>query len=249
MSGKRYGSLMAIKSVGRTKRSHNIIWQFKCDCGTVCSIDGYSVRSGKTISCKKCSSERIRLASVKHGMTNSYEFSTWTDIKTRCYNKNSTSFANYGGRGIKVCDKWLESFEDFLSDMGVRPSRNHSIDRIDVDGDYTPNNCRWATAKEQANNKRSNHMITINRETKTLQEWANLYRLSPTAILLRERKGLEGKALIAPSSRGGTITFNGVTDTFSGWEKRTGIKASTISMRLSKYKWPLEKALTVGVRH
>ena len=93
------------------------------------------------------------MGKTTHGMSNLREYRTWSDIKTRCYNPKRKRYRNYGGRGIKVCDRWLESFENFYKDMGPRPSEEHSIDRIDVDGDYCPENCRWTTHRVQATNK------------------------------------------------------------------------------------------------
>ena len=245
MEGKRYGNIVAVRECGKAS-SGDLTWLFKCDCGNELVANGYNARSGKLISCKKCSAERIRLASVKHGKSETPEFSTWTDIQTRCYNKNTKAFKDYGGRGITVCSKWLESFDNFLSDMGNKPSKSHSIDRINNNGNYEPNNCRWATIETQANNKRNNRKLTINGITKNMSEWAKEYNLSSTAILLRIRRGVSGEGLIAKSKLYGSLTFNGVTDTLRGWESRTGIKQSTIATRINKYNWPIEKALTKG---
>ena len=155
MTGKTYGNLVAIKVVGKASNG-NAIWLFKCSCGDERVADGYVVRIGVTVNCLKCSREVTRKTTVTHGMSETVEFYAWTDMKTRCFNSNSTSYNNYGGRGVKVCDRWVDSFENFYSDMGGKPTPLHSIDRINVDGDYEPSNCRWATNEEQANNKRNN---------------------------------------------------------------------------------------------
>lgn len=100
------------------------------------------------------------------------EYRAWTSMRSRCFNRNHHKWKNYGGRGITICDRWLKSFESFASDMGQRPGPGYSLDRIDTNGNYEPGNCRWATAREQANNSRSNRVITWNGETLTLTEWA-----------------------------------------------------------------------------
>ena len=243
MTGKRFSSIVALNSMGKAT-SGDLKWLFACDCGNIFEANGYYARSGKIISCPSCSRERTRIASVMHGMTETVEFSTWTDIKTRCYNKNGMAYKNYGGRGIKVCDRWLSSFENFLSDMGERPSKLHSIDRINNNGNYEPSNCRWATIDTQASNKRSNNKITIDGITKNRAEWAKLSGVGQSTILLRQRRGISGNDLLQKT--GGSVTLNGITDTYDGWSKKTGIKMSTIYMRINSYKWPIEKALNKG---
>lgn len=245
MAGQRFGALTAIEVVGR-KSNGNLVWRLLCDCGTQCEIDGYDVRRGRRTSCQDCGAERLRLASVTHGMSNSCEFSTWTDIQTRCSNENAKSFADYGGRGIKVCSRWLESFDNFFADMGPRPSANHSIERDDVNGDYEPGNCRWATAQEQARNKRNNRLVTIDGVTKIAADWADEAGILRSTFLLRLKAGVSGAALLAPSKQEGCLTFNGITDTYAGWSQRTSIKTSTIAMRVTSYGWPVHKALTQG---
>lgn len=249
ISGQKFGSLTAIERCG-TCASRDIKWRFICDCGNEFEANGYYARSGKITTCPECARERTRTASVKHGLTNSPEFLTWTDIQTRCHNPNSTSYERYGGRGIKVCEKWRNSFQAFLDDMGKRPTCDHSIDRIDNDKGYEPGNCRWATRIEQANNKRNNRLVTIGGETKTIAQWAHEHNLNAATVWRRVNEGKSGEDLLAKPWRGsrkngrtGTLTHNGITDTMAGWSRRTGIKYSTLAMRLIRYGWPLDKAL------
>lgn len=110
-----------------------------------------------------------------NGLEDSPEKSIWYTMKARCYNPNNHKYARYGGRGIKVCNRWLESFDNFYADMGAKPSPQHSIDRIDNNGNYEPTNCKWATHKEQGNNTNNNFLITIDGKTKTLGEWCDQY--------------------------------------------------------------------------
>lgn len=117
------------------------------------------------------------------------EYSAWVAMKTRCYNANCESFKHYGGRGIQVCDRWINSFLNFLDDMGVAPSKSHSIDRVDVNGDYCPGNCRWATIYVQSNNKTVNKRLMLNGTTLTVSEWSSRINVNPDTISRRLKNG------------------------------------------------------------
>lgn len=119
-------------------------------------------------------------------------------MKERCTNTKCKDYKDYGGRGISVCDRWADSFESFYSDMGPRPTPKHSIDRVNVSGDYEPKNCRWATQVEQANNKRTNVIVPVGTTELTVTEAAKLIGVSPKCLRSRVRRGLKGKYLLTP---------------------------------------------------
>lgn len=137
-------------------------WRCRCECGSIKVIRGGDLRSGKIKSCgclhRESSRSRIRKQNYKHGHTVnnvlSSEYRCWIEFRRRCVNKDRHDYKNYGGRGITVCDRWRNSFPNFLADMGRKPSPELSIDRIDNEGNYEPGNCRWATAKQQRANRR-----------------------------------------------------------------------------------------------
>jgi hypothetical protein len=123
----------------------------------------------------------------KHMCSKTPEYKTWQGMRQRCNNQKDVSYSNYGKRGIKVCDYWNNSFENFLNDMGKKPSPNHTLDRIDVDGNYTKANCRWADKKTQGNNRRSNIIIEYNGIKQTLTQWANMLNVNPLTMVSRNR--------------------------------------------------------------
>jgi hypothetical protein len=124
-----------------------------------------------------------------HGLTRTSEHYIWLQMKRRCLDPNNPEYHNYGGRGVHVCERWLK-FDNFISDMGKRPSRDHSIDRINNDGPYAPENCRWATRKEQGANRRTTMMLTYDGQTKSVREWAESVGLSHCALYTRIRRGM-----------------------------------------------------------
>jgi len=186
ISGQRFGRLLVISYAGRGK--HSTVWNCLCDCGNYCQIDGCSLKRGFTRSCGCLAKEARITQKTTHGFGKHPLRNTYLLMIKRCYNQEDPSYGRYGGRGITVCDRWRESFESFVADMGDRP-KGHSIDRIDNDGPYSPENCRWATVLQQNNNQRRNHKLTCNGETLTITEWANRLGITRRAILSRLRYG------------------------------------------------------------
>lgn len=184
-----FGRLTVVKFGGFTERTypsrnrpHRIAtWVCCCECGTEVVISSTQLLSKNTRSCQSCKSKI-------HGMASSREHSIWRSMINRCHNKNDRSYANYGGRGIVVCDRWRSSFVLFIEDIGMRPSAAHTLDRIDNNGPYDPLNCQWSTRKQQARNTRRNNLLTFNGHTRCLSEWAELVGIHRNT--LRYRLGL-----------------------------------------------------------
>lgn len=172
----------------------------------------------------------------------------WQNAIYRCHNPQNREFHNYGGRGIKVCDRWRYSFANFLADMGLRPD-GRSLDRIDNDGDYEPSNCRWATPKEQSSNRRITRCLTIDGETKSLAEWADEFNVPSDRIRQRLNRGMGHRdAIFLPpfangycggwaariKGKGINLTINGITQSIPQWERLVMITRQSIRERLDK---------------
>jgi hypothetical protein len=160
--GDKYGRLIIVQELEPTYTKYNrMVRRFECicDCGNKWKGQLQTLRNGRTKSCgcyhKEKSKETQLINNFKHGESNKkLEYFIWKNLKKRCNNPNNKKYKDYGGRGIKVCNEWINSYEQFIKDMGYKPSKEYSIDRINVNGNYEPSNCRWATPEQQANNKR-----------------------------------------------------------------------------------------------
>lgn len=181
LTGQQFGKWTVL---GRdtTQPSRRVRWNFVCECGTENSVRGDMLTGNRSRSCKTCGSERT------HGMTNTTEYNSWDAMKKRCNNPNSDNFHNYGGIGITVCDRW-HSFENFYSDMGPKPTPSHSIERKNVLLGYFPENCKWATPKEQSRNKRTTVLLTFQEETMCMKDMAVKFRIRPDCLRKRLHKG------------------------------------------------------------
>lgn len=170
LTGERFGRLLVLQRDGCNKHGQ-VKWYCECECGTRKHVLGTCLSRGMTQSCGCLQKESIGKVNLKHGMTKDPIYAIWHSMMQRCYDKNSHAFNRYGGRGINVCDKWQE-FEGFYEDMGDKPD-GFSLERCDVNGDYTPENVVWADAKTQANNRRSNVILEHNGKKQTMQQWCD----------------------------------------------------------------------------
>ena len=178
LTGLTFGHLTVLEVAPRDEHGA-IVWKCSCDCGNLHLVQGYRLTKGGANSCGCITSGRAW--NRGHGMAGSPQYMVWWAMLNRCQNPNTKAFKGYGARGIKVCDKW-QSFENFYSDMGDKPSPRHSLDREKNDGDYTPENCRWATKAEQVANKRNNRLLTVDGVTLTITEWARRVGCQQTAL-------------------------------------------------------------------
>lgn len=203
LTDQEFGRLTVTEKAGKNKHGR-ILWRCECSCGAVCVVDAASLRSGHTASCGCLHRELLVSAKLTHGESKrknkaSVEYEAWCGMIKRCTNPSDKLYHHYGGRGIRVCDVWLNSFEDFLKDVGRKPSSQHSIDRYpDNNGDYEPGNVRWATQKEQMRNTRANHLVTINGETRCINEWVELSGISRSALRGRIKRGWPSSRLLEP---------------------------------------------------
>ncbi len=184
--GHKYNMLTPLYVSGRTSYK-SLVYRCRCDCGKETDVIATHLTRGIVKSCGCLRGD---------GRCKTLTYSSWMSAKMRCISKSDEHYKDYGGRGIKMCSMWLNSFDNFLSDMGERPSLDYTLDRIDVNGDYCPENCRWATNIEQQNNKRNNHYIYYNGEKNSVASFARRFNIAGFRVFYGLKKGLSPDEII-----------------------------------------------------
>lgn len=210
-SGKRYGRITVVSRSGTTSDG-KVAWLCRCDCGNTTEVGGGHLRSGNTTSCGCYGIELLTKRNTKHGLfaaSHAFtpEYNSWLKMRSRCNDPANPDYLLYGGRGIRVCKEWENSFEKFFAHVGKRPAAGYTIDRKNTDDNYEPGNVRWATAVQQQNNRRNNVELNLNGEKITYKQAASISSVTRKAIAYRLSKGwtLED-AIKTPDTRGNPRT-------------------------------------------
>ncbi len=192
LTGSRFGKLTVMRQAedyvyenGKRRTQ----WECRCDCGNTVFVEQSNLKRGNSSSCGCLCRELNIRRSTKHGDKHTRLYRIWCGIKCRCQNENSTSYENYGARGITMCKEWQDSYTHFkewaLNNGYTETNHLLSIDRLDVNGDYTPENCKWSNPKEQANNRRNTAFITFNNESHSLSEWSDIVGIKYHTLFAR----------------------------------------------------------------
>ena len=245
LTGHPFGKLMVVGLA--PDRSKGVRWICQCSCGqqTQVPIKTSALRSGKTRSCGCLWRETVPGNNATHRRSGDYLYRVWSLMRQRCNNRKNPAYARYGGRGIKVCRRWEQSFERFATDMGERPTDTHELDRRNNNKGYSPQNCYWALPQQQSRNRRSNRWLTLNGETKTVAEWADITGITSWSIRQRiDRYGWTiEKSLTTPEDPSWNhrfFTHQGETRNMKQWSKHLNISKSSLYYRLEK-GWTLEQ--------
>lgn len=200
ITNQKFGRLTALSRIEGSK------WKCKCECGNIVYVRTNSLIQGRTLSCGCYHKDKVKEINTRHDLSDSRIYRIWQNMKRRCYNSNYKYYSYYGKKGVTMCDEWKNNFESFYEwSMSAGYSDKLTIDRINSNGNYEPDNCRWITRKEQQNNISSNLNFTINGETKTLAQWCEIYKAPHERTRYRVKNGWDIlSALTTPSKRSTT---------------------------------------------
>ena len=193
LTGQTFNMLTAVRSDG--KSGTHTMWLCKCSCGSekLKRVRASELLAGTIRSCgcivKEQARRNIRELMTTHGQSGTRVYQIWLAMKNRCLRESNPQYKDYGGRGIEICERWLNSFENFYADMGDPPDNEHTIERRNNDGNYEPGNCCWATRTQQSNNKRTSRLITHGGRTQTVTQWSRELGIPPMTIHNRLRRG------------------------------------------------------------
>lgn len=254
LTGRRIGRLTVISETDE-RRSGSVVWLCKCDCGTYKRISANGLRSGRVLSCGCYNKEKDRT----HGLTHTRLYRIWDSMVSRCSNPNEPEYKNYGGRGITFCEEWRDfgKFYEWAYANGYDENAKRgdcTIDRIDVNGNYEPSNCRWVDMKVQCRNRRNNVVIECDGEKHCLSEWAEILGVPYQQLSSRYRRGwspyeiLHGRERVIPTetyrnrATNRLLTYKGETHCAVEWAEILGMNVNTIRGRLHR-GWSDERTL------
>lgn len=248
--GEKHGRLTAIEISHCNKG--NTYWLCKCDCGNKTKATIGALRSGNTKSCGCIHKEVLKITisnNRTHGKTNTRLYKIWDGMRQRCSNLNNKDFKRYGSRGITVCDEWDESFECFYDwAMSNGYEDNLTIDRKNVNGNYEPYNCRWFTAKQQGNNRRTNKTLIHNGKEMNMVEWANYTKIPYGTLKQRIYNGWTIERALTPGYvKNDPITYKGETMSANEWSIKLGVKYKTFMMRVQR-GWDMKRIVNTPPR-
>lgn len=246
LTGQKFGKLTVL-SYKEVDRNSQRVWSCKCDCGNYTSVSTGALRSGNTSSCGCYNVEKFREVVTKHGMSSLPEYKAWLTMKQRCINPKNKSYPDYGGRGISVSEEWANSFEKFINDLGRRPSDKHSVERVDLNGNYEAGNCEWATRDIQNRNKRNNVTYMLDGEVKIVTDIARENNIPLETLRSRLKSGLDIKEAISrPIVTESTFNVDGKERTLSELVKDYNIPRETLRGRL-RLGWDVERAVKTPI--
>lgn len=253
LTGQKFGMLTVI---GRApNKSNNVRWNCICDCGNETIQSTSHLTSGHT---KSCGCFRVRYARESHtihgcGFDDNRLYRIWKHMKERCSNPNVKCYKRYGGKGVKVCDEWLHDFKAFYDwAMANGYSEDLTLDRIDYNGSYSPENCRWATYKQQANNTSRNLVYEYDGRVMTLSQWSEYTGINYMTLMGRIKRGLPLEDVFNPHIRTREdmrprITIDGIEHTVDEWSEISGVPVKTIMGRIN-HRWEPKRAVFQPIR-
>lgn len=247
LAGRKFGQWTVLRYAGKQKKAHQ--WLCECKCGTISKVSGANLGRA-SLSCGCLKHKRAAAKKQIHGVRRDAEYEAWSLMLARCVNTKRRDYCFYGGRGIRVCERWRYSFDTFYADMGPKPS-TRSLDRINHDGDFEEANCRWVTAKQRQRNRRR-RMLAYQGRTLCVAKWAKRLGVSRATLYNRIQDGWTvERAITTPVRRNKSnhlVTFSGKTLTVADWAELQCIPYATLAARLSRHEWSVERALTESIR-
>lgn len=207
LSGQKFGKLNVLKFNNINCKNRHAVWLCRCDCGSEILVESSRLTSGNTKSCGCLKAELNKSRALKHGHYNERLYKIWFDMKRRCYNNNRKAYKYYGAKGITVCKEWLNSYNNFHNwALSHGYNNNLTLERIDFNGNYCPENCKWIPQSEQTQNSSHNHFITFNNKTLTISQWSKEIGIAPKTIRERLNKGWNIKKVLSSQRYNGYDT-------------------------------------------